>query len=485
MTLRRRPLAALLLGAAVTLLLPAGAAAHGIVGRADLPIPEELFAVAAAVVLVVSFAALAGGWSRPRLETFAERPVGRVPLALEVLAGALGVIVFAAVVYAGLAGTDSQQDNLAPNAVYVVMWVGVPFASLLLGDVFRLVSPWRALGRGFGWLARVTSSRGRALAKPGRTKPDLPEPLPYPERLGRWPAVAGLVAFGLAELCFAAGREPGPLAVLALLYLAVQLVGMSLYGVEPWTRRADALGVYFSLFARLAPLARRADGTVVLRAPLVGAGRTTAVPGTVALLVVAIATTAFDGAKEGPLFSDAAPALQDLFTGLGASKGLGLELAFVVGYAVAIAVVAGIYWLAVEGMPSERGRLGRGERGLRLAHSLIPIAAAYVIAHYFSLLAYNGQDAARLASDPLGRGSDLFGTATAAIDYGVVSATGIWYVQVAALVLGHVAALVLAHDRALTLYGSARAAVRSQVVMLVVMVCFTGLGLYLLSVANA
>ena len=477
MSARRRRLAALTsAAAALGLLVPASAGAHGIVGRADLPIPEELFAIAAAVVLVVSFAALAAGWSRPRLEAPRERPLGRVPRLVEVLVGAIGVAVFAAVVYAGLAGTDSQRDNLAPNAVYVVLWVGVPFASLLLGDVFRLLSPWRAIGRGAGWVAKHVGGDA------------LPEPLPYPERLGRWPAVAGLLAFGLAELCFAAGREPGPLAVLALLYLIVQLVGMSLYGVEPWTRRGDALGAYFSLFARMSVLGRREDGTVVLRAPLAGATSISRVPGTVALMVVAVATTAFDGAKEGPLFSDAAPALQDLFTGLGASKGLGLELAFVIGYAVAIAVVAAIYWVAVAGMPSAAvagRRLSRSERGLQLAHSLIPIVAAYVVAHYFSLLAYNGQDAVRLASDPLGEGADLFGTASATIDYGVVSATGIWYVQVASLVLGHVAALVLAHDRALVLYGSARAAVRSQVVMLVVMVCFTCLGLYLLSVANA
>ena len=76
------------------------------------------------------------------------------------------------------------------------------------------------------------------------------------------------------------------------------------------------------------------------------------------------------------------------------------------------------------------------------------------------------------------------GTAQNTIDYGVVSATAIWYVQVVALVIGHVAALVLAHDRALVIYGSHRDATRSQVVMLVVMVCFTCLGLYLLSAAN-
>ncbi len=118
-------------------------------------------------------------------------------------------------------------------------------------------------------------------------------------------------------------------------------------------------------------------------------------------------------------------------------------------------------------------------------HTLIPIVAAYVVAHYFSLLAYNGQDVLRLLSDPLGNGSDWLGTADRGIDYGVVSATGIWYAQVTALVVGHVVALVLGHDRALVVYGSPRAAVRSQVAMLLVMVCFTCLGLYLLSVANA
>ena len=77
----------------------------------------------------------------------------------------------------------------------------------------------------------------------------------------------------------------------------------------------------------------------------------------------------------------------------------------------------------------------------------------------------------------------MFGGACGAVDYTVVSATGIWYVQVAALVVGHVAALVLAHDRALSVYGSPRATARSQIVMLGVMVLFTLLGLWLLSAA--
>jgi hypothetical protein len=445
--------------------------AHGIVGRADLPIPMAWFAVAAAVVLVVSFVALALGWSRPLLERVRERPLVRPPLVVELVLGAAGVLVFAAAVYAGLAGTDSQVDNLAPTAVYVGFWVGVPFVTLLLGDVFRLVSPWRAIGRATGWVA------GRA------ARGALPEPLPYPERLGHWPAVAGLVSFAICELCWAAAKDPGPLAVLMLVYLAIQLVGMSLYGVEPWTRRGDAFGVWFSLLARLAPLGRRVDGRLVVRPPVVGATGLVAVTGTTAVLLTAIGTTAYDGAKEGPLFNGWIGDLQDGFTGLGLSKGFGLELAFIVGLAVALAAVTLIWTVGVLGMPRHEVRLSRVELSRRFAHTLIPIAAAYLIAHYFSLLAYNGQSLWTLASDPLGDGSDLFGGAGAGIDYSIVSATAIAYVQIGSLVVGHVAALVLAHDRALVVYGSHRDAIGSQVVMLVVMVVFTVLGIGLLSEA--
>jgi len=454
-------------------LLPAPVFAHGLVGRADLPIPEALFAGAAALVLVLSFAALAALWSTPRLQEPRERRLVRLPVAVDVVLGLVGVAAFAAVVYAGLAGTDSVQDNLAPHAVFVLLWVGVPCLSLLFGDVFRPLSPWRAIGRAVGWLAARASSG------------DPPEPLPYPERAGRWPAAAGIVFFGVCELCWAGGREPMTLALLALGYLVTALVGMSLYGVEPWTRNADPFGAYFSLFARLAPLARRA-GVLYVRAPANGAVGLDPVPGTAALLLAAIGITAFDGASGGPLFNDAAPHLQDLFGSLGADKGPALELAFGVGLAFMILFVAAIYWGAIEGMSLRglRRPMTRVELGRSLVHTLVPIAAAYVVAHYFSLVAYNGQDVWRLASDPLGDGSDLFGGAGSGIDYSVVSATAIWYIQVAALVTGHVLALVLGHDRALALYEDPKEATRSQVVMLVLMVCFTCLGLWLLSAAN-
>jgi len=384
-----------------------------------------------------------------------------------VIAGALGIAAFGFIVYAGFAGTQAATANIEPTVIYVMFWVAIPFLSAVFGDVFAAFNPWRAIARGVAFVAgRVT--RGR-----------LPEPMAYPAWLGRWPAAIGILCFAWVELVYVNRDDPSTLAILALLYAATQLVGMSLYGIEPWTRNADAFGVLFGLFAALAPITRR-DGVLYLRPPVLGATQLEARRGTTAVLLAAIGATAFDGAQGGPLFNNTVPHLQDAFEALGFSTGTALELGFVVGLFVVCGVVSLIWFLGVAGMPRVNGK----RPGRAFVHTLVPILAAYVVAHYFSLLAYNGQDLARLASDPLGDGSDLFGTAGSTIDYGVVSATAIWYVQVGALIAGHVSGLVLAHDRALSVYGGHREASRSQVVMLVVMVVFTVLGLWLLSEAN-
>jgi hypothetical protein len=131
------------------------------------------------------------------------------------------------------------------------------------------------------------------------------------------------------------------------------------------------------------------------------------------------------------------------------------------------------------------GKRTAGQLAKSFTHAFIPIALAYLVAHYFSLVVYQEQaQFTYLLSDPFGDGSDLFGTAGSGIDYSLVGATAIWYVQFGAIVVGHVTALALGHDRALALWKDPRDAAWSQVWMLVTMVFFSVLGLYLLSQAN-
>jgi len=148
--------------------------------------------------------------------------------------------------------------------------------------------------------------------------------------------------------------------------------------------------------------------------------------------------------------------------------------------------VALIYMLGVRGMRTVRGAPSLATLRVGFAHTLIPIALAYLLAHYFSFFVFQEQaQFTYLLSDPLGTATtDLFGTASAGVDYKVLSANAIWYVQVGALIVGHVLALAMAHDRALVYWPNYRDASRSQYWMLAVMVAFTCFGLYLLSVSN-
>jgi hypothetical protein len=468
---RRAARAALGAGVAA-LVLPASASAHGLVGKQDLPIPRWLFAWAAAVVLVASFVGLAVLWATPRLQDVVERRRFSVPRALEVLFGALGVAFFVFCLYAGFAGTQAATANILPTIIYVFFWVGFPFVSVVFGDVFRAVNPWLAIGKATGWVVRRTSGdAGEGI-----------EPLPYPSWLGRWPAVAGILIFAWVELVYTNKDDPSQLAVMALAYTAVQFIGMALYGVEAWSRRGDAFGVYFGLFARISPLHWR-DRQLATRPLLAGAPKLDPVAGTIALLCVMIGTTSFDGFSQGTTWNSIVPHLQDFFGSLGLNAEHALEAAGTVGIVVMCCFIGALYRLGVLGMHTVGRRLPTGQLARGFVHTLIPIAFAYVLAHYFSLVAYQGQAIAQLASDPLGHGSDIFGTASTTINYTWISATGIWYVQVAALVLGHVAGLALAHDRALAVFQKPRDATRSQYWMLAVMVCFTSLGLWLLSAA--
>jgi hypothetical protein len=467
----RRSLLARLVGVlvATALAFPAGADAHGIVGRADLPIPVWLFSWAAAIVLIASFVALSVLWTRPQLQGGGRRRLFRMPALLTWLVSLFGVALFVLVVYSGFAGTQIWSANFSVTFVYVIFWVGVPIASVLLGDVFGALSPWRSCARAIRWMVQRVAPG--ALASP---------PLRYPPRLGQWPAVAGLIGFAWLELVYVERDSPSTLAALSLGYFVVMVVGMLLFGVEEWAERTDGFGAYFGLLGRMAPLCVE-RGVVYARRPLSGLTQMRVGPGTVALVCAVIGTTTFDGLSNDVVWRKLEPHVQSFFSDLGFNVTPATELAYSVGLLASVALILGVYRLGIRGVGTVSRRYGAAELSETFAHTLVPIGFAYVLAHYFSLLIWQGQAIGYLASDPLGDGSNLLGTSSYQIDYGIISFAAIWYVQVAALVIGHVGGLTLAHDRALTMYRGAQEALRSQYWMLTVMVAFTSFGLWLLS----
>ncbi len=453
-----------------------GTLAHGIGGIRDLPVPLWLFYYGAALVLLLSFIALWALWTRPRLEGLARGralPEGLqrtlLSCTVRIALGALGFGLFLVVAAAALVGEPSPTENIAPTFVYVLFWLGVVPLVVLFGNVWAWLNPWRAAADGAAWLGDRLGARWEP-------------PLGYPERLGRWPATVLLFSFAALELAYVEPANPRALALAIYLYSALTWLGMLAFGRRAWLENGEAFNVYFGLLSRLSPFALREENgrrQIVVRPPLLSVSLRDSRPGTLAFVAVMLGTVAFDGFSRTTWWIDWR---YEVSTRLGGDSphlsDTVITLFNLVGLAALVGAVALAYTLAVLG--AERLSARRNLAGAFLA-SLVPIALAYAVAHYFSLLFYQAQSAVALASDPFGRGWDLFGTGGYLPDFGALSANLIWYVQVAALVVGHVTGLVLAHDRAVGLAGSPRLAVATQYPMLGLMVLYTVGGLWLLS----
>jgi len=433
--------------------LPGVALAHGIGGRLDLPVPLSYFVVGAGVVLVISFVALAVLWPEPRLQDGPRHGPARLTLRRGWVLPALGVIALLLVIgqlvppLFGLE-TDPTRPTIAPVLVWVVFWLVVPFAGAVVGDWYTDINPWRSLARGL----RVGRGERTGLL----------------DRLGVWPAAVLFIAFTWLELVNPDSGSPTTLGLAALAYTLLLVGLMSFSGRETGLAVFDLFTPYNRLISSISPLGRRDDGRLMWRGWLRALTALPAWRGLPAFVVVAIGTVTYDGA-----------AATESFRGLMGDFGQTMlgETMLLIGCVLMIALA---YWLASWVAARMVGGDWTAARvAMRFAHTLVPIALAYALAHYLTLIIFEGQQLIAAVSDPFALGWDLFGTADRKVDFFITAAEPVWYAQVAVIVTGHVLGVVLAHDRALGDFG--KEAVRSQYAMLLLMVALTTLGLLILA----
>jgi len=284
---------------------------------------------------------------------------------------------------------------------------------------------------------------------------------------GQWTAAAGILSFVWLELAYHDAPSPRAVAVWLTLYTVATLAGAARWG-RGWLRYGEGFAALFGLIAHLAPFYRDDDGLLRVRAPLSGLSDVVLRAGTPALILVTLGSTGYDGMSGTTWWADL----------VGNRQGWDSTFVATLGLVWVIALVAGIWY----GANAMVGRIGdRDGRAMAevFSPSLIPIVLAYSVAHYFSLLIFEGQDFVALASDPYGQGWDLFGTATNVVDYTAVSSRTISWVQAGAIVLGHILGVVAAHDRSVSIW-EPRQAERTQYPLLLVMIAYTVGGLAIL-----
>lgn len=484
--------------------------AHGFGPRYDLPVPLWLYITGAGAAVALSFVVI-GVFVRssPGLHGYARYNLLQLRLgrwashsSILFLIKLTSASLFILLIITGLFGEQIPSRNLTPTMIWVIWWVGAAYVSALIGNIWSLINPWKIL---YGWVEGLYGLLSQ--------KKQLSLALPYPEKLGIWPGVILFATFAWVENVYPDSAGPRNLSVLVLMYSGAAWAGMFVFGKHAWLRHGEAFSLIFGFLSRFSPTEVRVHSVDLckacpsdcldlneqcidcyecfqkaqpdqrewsLRPFAAGLLRNERVSVShVAFVLLMLATVSFDGFTATSTW---ASILNDMYS----------YLSFLGGQAVTGAQTAGLVWfvlmfplifLPIAALAARFSKTDHrpGEVARVMVYSLIPIALAYHLAHFFSFLIIQGQLIIPLASDPFGFGWDLFGSADYQVNIAAVNARAIWFVSIVTIVVGHVVAVYIAHVAALRLFRNHQLALRSQYPMLALMVSYTMLSLWILA----
>lgn len=453
----RQFLGVVVFGVVLVGLFPGTVRAHE-VGRTEFtaPIPLWLLLAGSGATVALTAAWLAAGGS-DRLPRASETHLVVVPPRFWSLARTAAALLFAGVVatavVAGVVGRQVPHENLATVVTWAVWLHGLALLSVVVGSPWLVVSPWRLLYRG---LVGLEGQRIALLGAP-------------PAGIAAWPALGGfLLLVGLVENLTVVPRSPRLTAAVVAGYGIAMLAGAVLFG-PAWFERADPLERFYGLLGRVSPVSLSTDDdpTVSVRLPWQGSLRPVSSVSVVAFVVATVYTVSFDGFTETRTFQSILFAVRD---GLGTGVGTGFLL-----YLGGFCGFVGTFLVACWGCE----RLGTGPTrawrppARRFAPTVVPIAAAYEVAHNYPFVLRGTGRALALVARPLFPRVEPFDPLW------WLSLSGFWASQVALVVLGHLIAVVAAHHVAADRYGSR--ARRGHLLMVAVMVGYTVLSLWIIS----
>jgi hypothetical protein len=445
----RRIAATLPVLGAVLLAAPTSALGHSLSNTYQSRLPLVVYLAGAAIAVGLSFAFLLIADVR------AEPPVtgpGRVPPRwLRGVLRAIGLIGWLWIVAQGIAGGNGAGD-VTTLFLWVYGWVGVAMLSAFVGPVWHWLDPFTTLHDLGAALLRRLGVQGWAIAD-------------YPAGLGRWPAVVGLLFFVWLELV-GNGAGPRSLFITVVGYTAFTLAMMAQFGRDTWRARGETFSVWFGLLGRLAPIALvgdAADGRVARRPFASGLLLPGWRPEDLALVGIGTASILFDGLSQTQPWFDVfgAPGVPIKTLQLVAFVGLIVVAAFLVSRLVGLEATAA---------------------------GLLPIAAGYLVAHYFTYVLIDGQRIVVALADPLQQGWDIgdLGFAFFEPSSSWLPPGFVWTVQLAAVVGGHMLGAWAGHVVTARQAGAARGERRHrqrEVPLAIIMVFLTTLTLWSLGQA--
>lgn len=458
--------------ALLALCVPVTLFAHGFGQRIDLPVPLSLYLFGAGAIVAFSFILL-GVLSGKVANIFTSystialsnrkwfRVIFSSPL-IEVMKFLL-VMVLLVTVMSGFMGNQNPAFNSLPTIVWIIFAIGVTFFSAFIGDVWKVINPFRTL---FNYLEVFLSVFNL-----------IPKARTWPVWLGVWPAVCLFFSFRWIENVSSFSSEPQMLAFAISIYAGVTFVGMMFFGRDTWLQKADPFSVFFSILAHFSITELRTvegKAELYLRPPMVGVLKQSPTISEVAFILLMLSSVAADGVLSTPVFQNVFIALLEInipWETVGTLGLIGLYILFVCVY-VALCFL-------MKRITADRGSVSNFAK--MFVYSFLPIAIVYEVAHFVSILVIEGQRVIYLISDPLGVGWDIFGTASYEMNYTLINLKMLWNFQVGLIIIGHIVAILIAHTVAERYFSNAKKTLVSQYPMLILMIFYSVLSLWIMA----
>ena len=402
---------------------------HGVVNVGDLPIPFDMVLNASALVVVITFVYLKISWKEsivvPSKEIFEDRQniIGKI----------FGATILFFLIAPGIIGNESSKTSVTPLILWVFLWIGVPTLGLLFGDVYAKFNPLN--------LIRISSNKPRSVY------------------------VSCFLFLGLTwfELVW---REPGnPLNIASVFIILFVGVNLIRYFYKKSIIEVDPLLLLHYLYSKL----KLFNSKPYFRSLINNIGNLAKLNGIEYFILLMIGTVTYDGLRETTFwYNQFGEQINNIW--FSTIMFLSMNLGTIIFYRFAC-------YFAIKVGGSE---LKLNEVSKLFGHTMLPIAFAYHITHYLTLLLFETQTFIYRLNDPIGTGLNLFNVQEPEINY-FIEPIIIWGIQVAVTLLGHMLSVVLAHDLAVKLFGHQQSD-KTQYIFLFITVALTLQALFVLSV---
>ena len=402
---------------------------HGIGSVGDLPIPFQTVLNVSAWVIVLTFVFLKVSWKQSvliRKETVLDQ---KQPL----LGKIFGFIILTLLIFPGLVGNEGAKTSITPLILWVFLWIGIPVLGLIFGDIYAKFNP----------LAIFPSNEKR------------------PSTV--WFASVLFLGLTWFELVWRKPGNPTHIGIVFIVLLLVTTVARIFFGKA--SIEVDPLHLLHHLYAKLRFTASRP----IYKNMLENIANLSSFKGMEYFILLMIGTVTYDGLR-GTTF----------WYNLFGSSTLEISFSTLAFLSVNIIIISSYRfacWFALK-VSGEKKELN--EISLLFAHTMLPIAFAYHVTHYLSLLLYESQTILYRLNDPYGIGWNLFGVEEISVNY-FLTPVALWGIQVFVTLAGHMLSVVLAHDLAIKLFGHQQSD-KTQYIFLLITVGLTLQALFVLSV---